>query len=315
MSLIYDIGGVARAPRSVRGLSVIALLLVTLILAGCSAGAGDAARDDDRISVVASTALVADWVTAVGGERVGVRTLVGAGSDAHTWQPEPSDVIAISEADLVVLSGGGLEAGFAGVVAENADGVVVELAPALEAFAPGLRDDEGEIEGEEGRDPHFWLDAELAAGAIERLREALIALDAAQAAGYRERTAAYLSELRLVDAEVGVRLAALPAERRVLVTFHDAYGYFARRYGLTILGFVVEGPEEEPSAGDIARLVAAMESAGASLIFREPQFSARVVERVAADAGASVRPIYSQLSGEVDSYLALLRANAAVIAE
>jgi len=199
------------------------------------------------------------------------------------------------------------------LVRRNVGGSLIVLADAIDlhAFAPGL----GEAHEDDARDPHFWLDPERAIVAIERVRDVLIGLDPAGADGYRARAAAYLGEVRAVDAEVGALLAALPPERRVLVTFHDAYGYFARRYGLTILGFVVEGPEVEPSAADIAALVEGMKGAGAGVIFREPQFSARVVQRVADDAGAEVRPIYSQLSGEVDSYLGLLRANAASISE
>ena len=290
----------------------VALLGVTLLGAAC--GSDDPVRSPEpAVDVVASTALIADWVSQVGGERVRVRSLVESGADVHTWQPEPSEVIAIAEADVVLLSGGGLEAGFASLVRRNVGGSLIVLADAidLEGFAPGL----AEAREDDVRDPHFWLDAERAIVAIKRVRDVLIGLDPAGTAGYRDRTAAYLGEVRAVDAEVGALLAALPRERRVLVTFHDAYGYFARRYGLTILGFVVEGPEEEPSAADMAALVEGMEAAGARVIYREPQFSARVVQRVADDAGAEVRPIYSQLGGGVDSYLALLRANAASISE
>jgi zinc/manganese transport system substrate-binding protein/manganese/iron transport system substrate-binding protein len=118
-----------------------------------------------------------------------------------------------------------------------------------------------------------------------------------------------------MDTSIMAALSGLPAERKLLVTFHDAYGYFAERYGLTVLGFVVENADEEPSAGAIAGLVTDMRDAGATVIYIEPQFNAGVVERVAAETDAEVRTIPSDaLTDDYPTYIELMKAIAAGIA-
>ena len=165
-------------------------------------------------------------------------------------------------------------------------------------------------------DPHFWMDIDFVIEAVDAIRAQLARLDPAGADGYRERAAGYAAELRALDGEIADTLADLPEERRYLVTFHDAYGYFAERYGLTILGFIVEGPEEEPAAGAIAELVERVETLGVPFIFTEPQFSARAIEQVARDSGAAVRTIPSgSLAEEYPSYVEFLRAIARGIAD
>ena len=180
-------------------------------------------------------------------------------------------------------------------------------------------DGHGEDEGGHAHgafDPHFWMDIDFAIQAVEAIRDELSRLDPDGADHYRERAAAYIAELREVDEEIREQLAGLPEGRRYLVTFHDAYGYFADRYGLTILGFVVEGPEEEPSASAITELVESITELEIPFIFTEPQFSARVIEQIARDTGATVRTIPSGgLAEEYPTYVEFLRAIAAGIAE
>ncbi len=182
--------------------------------------------------------------------------------------------------------------------------------------------DEGDDHGDEGGhghgafDPHFWMDIDLTIEAVEAIRDELSRLDPDGADGYAERAGEYIAELRELDKEIAETLSALPEERRYLVTFHDAYGYFADRYGLTILGFVVEGPEEEPSASAISELVESITELGIPYIYTEPQFSARVIEQIARDTGAAVRTIPSgALAEEYPTYVEFIRAIANGIAE
>jgi len=288
-----------------------------LAFVGCGGGDG-ASTGAPALRVVASTAVVADWVSAVGGDAVSVSTLTPAGADAHTFRLSPGDLTATADADLVVLSGAGLEAGYGAAVREAASGVVltlsdfVELQPFPDAEMEGANQTD---EAETRSDPHFWLDPEQALHAIDAIRDALIRLLPGEAGAIQQRADAYAAQVRAADAEAAASIGALPPERRVLVTFHDAYGYFARRYELDILGFVVEGPEEEPSAADVARLVEAMRARGVTRIYREPQFGGRVVEQVAAEAGATVGTIHSQLGAGVATYLELVRANARALSE
>ena len=184
-------------------------------------------------------------------------------------------------------------------------------------------EDHGDEDEEEGHgdehgafDPHFWMDVDFTIEAVEAIRDELTRLDPDGADHYREQAESYIAELREVDGEIRELLADLPEERRYLVTFHDAYGYFADRYGLTILGFLVEGPEEEPSASAITELVESITELGIPFVFTEPQFSARVIEQIASDTGASIRTIPSGgLAEEYPTYVDFLRAIANGIAK
>lgn len=269
--------------------------------------------------MVTGTAIVADWVRQIGGARVSVEPIVPAGADVHTFALSPEGVIAIVEADLVILIGGGLEAAFERVVEENAQGEILELAPALplQPFPEGF-DEAGGVDGQAPGefDPHFWHDPTLAIAAVDRIRERLSALDPADATAYAERAATYVTAIQVVDAEIQGLFQNLPPARRLLVTFHDAFGYLARRYGLQLLGVVVEGAEEEPSAEQTAALIQTMRANGVRYIFREPQFQTPVVERIAAETGAEVRTLNSDtLTDATPTYLDLMRANAHAIAD
>jgi ABC-type Zn uptake system ZnuABC Zn-binding protein ZnuA len=159
------------------------------------------------------------------------------------------------------------------------------------------------------------MDADLAIAAVDRIAEELSALDPANVDDYRANARDYADEIREMDATIAATLSGLPAKQKLLVTFHDAYGYFADRYGLTILGFVVENADEEPSAATIADLITDMREAGAAAIYVEPQFSARVVQQVAAETGAEVRTIPSDaLTDDYPTYIALMEAIADGIA-
>lgn len=269
--------------------------------------------------MVTGTAIVADWVGQIGGARVAVEPIVPAGADVHSFALSPEGVIAIVEADLVILMGGGLEAAIAEVVEENAKGEILELAATLplQPFPGGFDEADGVEEQRPGEfDPHFWHDPTLAIAAVDRIRERLSALDPGCATAYAERAAAYVTAIQAVDAEIQALIQKLPPERRLLVTFHDAFGYLARRYGLQLLGVVVEGAGEEPSAQQTAALIQMMQAQGVRTIFREPQYQAPVVERIATETGAEVRTLNSDtLTDATPTYLDLMRANAHAIAD
>ena len=308
-------------------LGTAAVIAVALLALACGGGPATTTT----LSVVTSTTIVEDLVKQVGGDRVSVTGIVPLRADVHTYRVTPSDIDKTSEADLLVIVGGGLSA-IEGFLADGAEGPVLELThdmdlgPFPEALAHADEDahDEHDDEGEDGHhghdhgefDPHFWMDIDLAIHAVEAIRDELARLDPDGADYYRERAGAYVAELREVDAEIREQLAGLPGERRYLVTFHDAFGYFADRYGLTILGFVVESPEEQPSASAITELVESIAELGIRFIFSEPQFSARAIEQIAADTGTTVRTIPSgALAEEYPTYVEFLRAIANGIAE
>ena len=312
----------SRALRALLSLCVAAVALA----AACNNGDAPPSDDTPTLRVIASTELIAEWVQRVGGEQVVVRALVPPGADAHTLELTTGDIREVSEADIVIINGAGLEAGYDGVILESADLLLI-LAEELEAQGleihpfEGMAADDHEQQqashdehGHGSEDPHFWFDADLAIASVEAIAAALTELAPDAADAFAGRAHDYIAEIRAADADVRELLDGLPAERRYLITFHDAFGYFARRYGLSIAGFVVEGPEQGVSAEAIKDLVALIEREGISRVFREPQFESSAIDAVANETGVEVGVIWSQPQGEVDTYLKLLRANAEAIA-
>ncbi len=297
----------------------LAAALTASALAFAACGGGDA--PGEQLAVVVSEAPVAEWVAAAGGEEVSVRTLVPLGTDIHTFTLSPDDLRAVGEADLVVLVGAGLEAPFEEAVRQNVRGRLLVLADVVEfepfpdaahADADGHADEADHDHGP--LDPHIWLDADRSAAAARAIAQVLGELHPERREQFATNAEAYAAKLAEADAEVRSLLANLPQERRYLVTFHDAYGYFARRYGLEILGFVVENPDEEPSAAEVAALIGRIRELGVTRIYREPQFSARVIDQIARETGAEVRELPSHPTPEHRSLPDLWRAMARAIA-
>lgn len=287
-----------------------AVILVTPVLAALAFGAcggGDEDVEADGFKVVTSTGLLADIVANIAGDSATIENVVPPDADAHTFSLTPSDIRKVAGADLVFLIGGNFSA-IEDDLANLAEGTVVALGDGLQlqTFQDGG-----------GTDPHFWLDPTLVSAATEIIEASLAEADPENAAGYAERGDAYRGKLAALNGELEVLFrTGQGGARPLLVTFHDAFGYLARRYDLTILGFVVEGPEEQPSASDIADLVELMKREGATVVYKEPQFDARVVEQVAAEAGAEIRDLPSAtLTGEYPTYLDLMRTIARAIVE
>jgi ABC-type Zn uptake system ZnuABC Zn-binding protein ZnuA len=270
--------------------------IAALLLASACGGDGDAASNG-KLRVVTSLEIFADMARQVGGDRVEVTALLPPGADPHTFELAPARVVDVVRADLVFINGLNLEHSIEGVVDENAEGDVIKLAEGLPVF-------DAENEG----DPHLWLDPRLAARYIETIRDALIATDPAGTSAYKANAAAYLDTLGQLDAEMEQAIAAIPAERRKLVTFHDAYAYLASRYGLEVVAVVAPSPGQEPSARAVAELVQAIRDEGVPAVYTEPQFNSDVLDRAADEAGVRVLDLLSDAYAHgVDSYIGLLR--------
>ena len=269
---------------------------------GAACGQNSKAQDSGQVKVTATLGLFRDLVQQVGGDRVQVSVLVPDGTDVHTYEPPPSQIAKLSQSKLVVMNGLDLEAGLEKTVRENASSsaTVLELAAGL----PTLQDN-----------PHLWLDAQNGMTYVERIRDALASIDPAGADVYRANTDRYLGELRTLDQEVTAAVESIPPERRKLVTFHDAYPYLAQGYGLQIVGFVVESPGKEPSAQEVAALAKDIGDEKVPAVFTEPQFSARILDLAASDAGVQVCSLYSDaLDSKVKTYVELMRFNAQELA-
>ena len=283
---------------------MVAILAGVLAAAalGAACGQDDEGADSGQVKVTATLGLFADLVREVGGDRVQVSALVPDGADIHTYEPPPSQIAKLGQAKLVVMNGLDLEAALEDIVRENASSsaTVLELAAGL----PTLQDN-----------PHLWLDVQNGMTYVERIRDALVSVDPASADIYRANADAYLAELRTLDQEVTATVGSIPPERRKLVTFHDAYPYLAQGYGLEIVGFVVESPGKEPSAQEVTDLTKAIGDEDVPAVFTEPQFSARILDLAADDAGVEVCSLYSDaFTDEVKSYVDLMRFNARELA-
>lgn len=273
-----------------------------------------------RLRVLATTSIVADVVQAVGGERLEVTSLVPAGVDPHAFEPAPQDVRAVAEAQVVVENGLGLEA-FLQPLLRNAatKAPVISLAQGLEPLPAGDHAESGDEHG--AWDPHLWLDPRNVIAWTHTLEDSLSALDPAGAADYARLAGDYRAELEALDAELEAIFAAIPAEQRLLVTDHEEFAYFARRYGFAVVGTVIPAPSAaaEPSAQELAALELVIRSTGVRAVFVSSVVSPLLARRVAEDTGVQLVSLYahslSDAAGPAPTYLEMMRANARLIAE
>ncbi len=222
----------------------------------------------------------------------------------------------LAEARVIFFNGAGLEEWWSKTIRSvKKPGIpVVELSKGLATLTlPG----EGHGHATEP-DPHAWLDPILAKTYVERIRETLSRIDPAHAAAYAERATAYQGELDALDAWIRGEIAQIPVTRRKLVTFHDAFQYFAKRYDLVVKGYIVTSPGKEPSAKALADLVRRIKQEKIPAVFAEADFNAKLLEVLARDAG--VRVVTNLYDGSLsdgppaDSYLNLMRHNVTTIA-
>lgn len=258
----------------------------------------------EAITVVTTTTVFADMVRNVGGSHVLVTSLVPNGGDVHTYSPKPSDVRAVAVAKVIFMNGLGLDDWLVSVVGSaNTSAPVVALGNNL----PGVQLLTGEEPGTEN--PHLWMDVRYAELYVDRIKSTLTQVDPSNAADYAANAAAYTGNLEALDGWVRAQIATIPADNRKLVTFHDAFPYFAREYGITIVGVAVEAPGQDPSAGQMAALVQAIKEAGVKAIFSENQFPPKLVDEIAEETGATVvSDLYDDALGDppVTSYEAVI---------
>lgn len=287
-------------------------LLLSLLLFACGGQGAEStsSEGDGRVSVVTTLAIFADLVRNVGGDRVEVQALLPPGADAHTYELPPDRVAALARADVVFVNGLDLEGNVLDAIEANARGPVVKLSEGLEVRAGGT-EHKGEEEDERAEsNPHLWLDVANAQRYVERIRDALIEIDPEGREKYDTNATAYLEELEMLDAAFESAVASIPEERRKLVTFHDAFPYLARRYGLEVVAVVVPSPGQEPSARAVADLTRTLRDEGVPAVFAEPQFDNAILEEAAHEANVEVRDLLSDVYTEgVDSYIELMEFN------
>lgn len=269
--------------NSPRARAAVLAALVPLLAAAAAAlalGRGSAGAAWGQTVVVATTTQAADLARHVAGPRGRVVGVLAANADPHEYELRPRDMKALVRADVVVRSGGDVDAWLADALeGAGSDAPVVTL---LDHAVP--------LRTPEGVDPHWWQDPRNAIRAVAAIRGALAAADPAHSGAYRRAARRYAGRLRALDRAVAGCLARLAPDERRLVTTHDALGYYARRYGLRVIGTVIPSLSTagQPSAGAVSALLRTIRATGVRAIFAEQSVAPRVEQAIAREAGASV---------------------------
>ncbi|MDJ0956143.1 MAG: metal ABC transporter substrate-binding protein [Arenicellales bacterium] len=311
------------------------------------------AQSNQPTPVVATFSIIGDMVERIGGDHVNVTTLVGPDGDTHVYKPTPADARAVSEAEVLIVNGLEFEGWLDRLIdASDFDGARVVATQGIEpmAFKEGEEHHEdeehhegeehaeneahedGEHEGEdhaddEGHghhhgafDPHAWQSLSLAVTYVDNITAALAQADPANATDFYQNRAAYVAEIEALDAEIHQIVASLPADRRTVVTSHDAFQYFGRDYGLTFLAPQGLSTDSEASAQDVALLIEQMRAEGIAAAFVENVADPRLLEQIANETGATIGgTLYpgalSDQDGPAPTYLEMMRHNATTLAQ
>jgi ABC-type Zn uptake system ZnuABC Zn-binding protein ZnuA/ABC-type Mn2+/Zn2+ transport system permease subunit len=299
----------ARSRRGAPALAMAALAGAALLAAGC----GSSGSGNGQLQVVATTTQIGDFVRAVGGDAVSVDQILQPNTDPHEYEPRPSDVAGAAEAKLVFANGDGLDEWVEQVVSDSgSDAEVVDLGAVVPERLPG------ESSAEASRyDPHWWHNPRNAEAAVAEIERRLGAADPTHRREFERNARAYLAELHDLDTGIERCIDSIPAGRRKLVTDHDAFGYFADRYGIEVVGAVIpsQTTQAQASAKDLSALADTIEREQVEAIFPESSLSAGVAEAIADQTSASADfSLYGDTLGPEGSdgatYLKMEAANA-----
>jgi manganese/zinc/iron transport system substrate-binding protein len=301
-----------------RSLLAVALVLAAAgaLLSGCSEVpvATPEALANRQVRVAATTNFITDLARHVGGRRVRVTGLMGPGVDPHLYKASAGDVKTLAEADLVLYGGLELEGKMGDVFARLAG-----HRPTVAVTRDMPRD---RLLGEPRHpDPHVWFDVALWQRSVTTVADALARLDPAHAAEYRRNARRYLRELRALDAYAHERLRQIPEPSRVLVTSHDAFRYFGRRYGLDVVAIQGISTATEATTADIERVAGVIADRGVRSVFVESSVPPQTIEAVLASAArrgqdaAIGRELFADAAGDDGRYVSMVRHNVDAIAE
>lgn len=262
-----------------------------------------------KLRVVASIAPLADFARQVGGDSVEVMLLLPPGISPHTFEPTPKTMQQISKARLFVKIGAGLEFWADRIVSSaNRSILFVVCSDSVELLR---NDDYGDDHGP-GFDPHIWLDPTISAQIVKKIADAFADSQPVHAETYKRNSAEYIGRLEELDREIAEKVQSFST--RTYVTFHPAWNYFSRRYGLTVAGVIEEGPGKEPTPKHLDTILRELQKANTKIIFAEPQFSPKIAEAIAREAGAQVLfldPVGGQKGRE--TYIDMMRYNLSIM--
>jgi zinc/manganese transport system substrate-binding protein len=289
---------------------------VRTVLAAALAVFPGMAQAQEKLQVVASFSILADLTKNVGGDRVDVSALVGPGSDAHVYTPTPADARNVAAAKLVIVNGLGFEGWLARLV--KSAGNKATVVTATKGITP--RKEKADAHGHKhshdhsDADPHAWQSVANVKIYVANIRDALVAADASGAETYRKNADAYVSKLDALDREVREAVAKLPAERRKVISTHDAFGYFADAYGITFIAPQGVSTEAEATARDVARIISQIKAQKIPAVFLENVSDPRLMRRISAESGARLGgTLFSDSltdeKGPAPTYIDMIRYN------
>jgi len=297
--------------------SLVSLMMLSPALLATASGAD--------LNVVASFSIIADLAKNVGGDRVEITTIVGPDGDAHVYEPKPADAVAMSKADVVLVNGLDFEGFLSRLVETSATAApVVELTrgvtPMKLADEPaGHAHPEDEAAKQAGHhhgeyDPHAWQSIANAEIYVKNIADAFCGADKAGCATYTANATTYLDKLATLETAVKTSIAGIPKEKRVIITSHDAFGYFEHAYGLEFLAPEGISTESEASAADVAKLVDQVRHDKASAIFLENVTNASLIRQIANETGLKVggtlySDALSQETGPASTYIDMVHHN------
>jgi zinc/manganese transport system substrate-binding protein len=290
------------------------LLAAFAVLIAAPASAQDT---PPRKLAAASTSIIADLVRNVGGDKVAVKALVGANGDAHVYSPTPGDAREVAVAAIVFVNGLGLEGWLPRLV--SASGSKAPVTVVSKGVASRRMPDE-EHPGRSVTDPHAWQSIADAKIYVGNIRDGLAAVDPAGKAAYDANAQAYLGRLDDLEKEVRTAIAAIPAERRKIITTHDAFGYFGAAYGMSFIAPEGVSTDSEPSAKDVARIIRQIRKQKIPAVFLENVSDPRLIEQIARETGAAIggklySDALSEPTGPAASYIDMMRHNVRELAK
>jgi zinc/manganese transport system substrate-binding protein len=307
---VFALAALGRRYFFLRGLGFAAAAGAVLLLTACGGSSGGSSG---KLDVVATTTQIADWARAVGGQTVSVHQILQPNTDPHEYEPRPADVEHTAGAKVVFENGDNLDSWMAKVVSQaGSHPRVVDLG------ASGPVKQAGQTSGPRASryDPHWWHDPVNAEAAVMTIRNVLATADPKAKPAFERRAAGYLAALRRLERATKSCLATVPLAERKLVTDHDAFRYFAHRYGITIVGAVIpsQTTQAQPSAGATAKLVALVRREHVKAVFPEKSVNPRLAQTIARETGASSRyTLYGDTLGPMGStgstYLRMEAAN------
>lgn len=298
--------------------NVISVLFSTL-LALPLIPAASAQQEAAKVKVVATFSILGDFVRQVGGDRIDLTVLVGRNGDTHVYSPSPADARSLAEAKVIFVNGLRFEGWIDRLVeASGTSATVVEAAAKVKPLEMdddhGHHDDDHNHHAHGGLDPHAWQDVANAKLYVAAIRDGLTTVDPAGREVYATNAEAYLAKLDALEAEVKAAVAAIPPARRKVITSHDAFGYFARAYGLTFVAPQGVSTDAEASARDVGRIIRQIKRDKIPAVFLENVTDPRLLERIARETGATIGGrLYSDAlsdeNGPAGTYIAMMEHN------